>query len=83
MDLLQYDYSGCLIDDTGLAESDYAELESALDAVRSETLADVELWNSGGEVPAEKQPLDAAFIELPDKLLADYAEHRDDSELGQ
>ncbi|MFH5804558.1 glucose-6-phosphate isomerase [Alienimonas sp. DA493] len=37
---------------------------------RDETLADVDLFNSGGDVPAEKQPLDAGFVELPAKLLA-------------
>ena len=37
---------------------------------RAETLADVDLFNSGGPVPAEKEPLDAGFVELPAKLLA-------------
>ena len=39
-------------------------------AARDEVLADVDLFNSGGEVPDEKKPLDAGFVELPAKLLA-------------
>lgn len=82
MDLIQYDPSGCMIDETGLAAADFAELSPALEAARAETLADVELWNSGGDVLKEKHPLDAAFIELPDKILADYQANGDASELG-
>ena len=37
---------------------------------RDEVLADVELFDSGGDVPDEKRPLDAGFVELPAKLLA-------------
>lgn len=45
------------------------ELEPRLLAVRDEVAADVELFKSRREPPAEKQPLDAGFIELPRKLL--------------
>ena len=37
---------------------------------RDEVLADVALFDSGGDVPEEKRPLDAGFVELPAKLLA-------------
>ncbi len=37
---------------------------------REETLADVALFESGGDVPADREPLDAGFINLPAKLLA-------------
>ena len=49
-----------------------AELTPRLEAARRETLADVELFHSGAPVPADKDPLDAAFIDLPERLLADY-----------
>ena len=47
-----------------------AALRPDLLKAREETLADVELFNSGGDVPEEKRPLDAGFVELPAKLLA-------------
>ncbi|NNJ24412.1 glucose-6-phosphate isomerase [Alienimonas chondri] len=37
---------------------------------REETLADVALFDAGGEVPSDKEPLDAGYIDLPAKLLA-------------
>lgn len=48
----------------------FHQLEPELLAARDETFADVELWESGGEIPAHKQPLDAGFIPLPAKILA-------------
>ncbi len=47
-----------------------AALNPALEAARKEALADVELLHSKGAVPAEKQPLDSGFIDLPKRLLA-------------
>lgn len=46
-------------------------LREALCSARDETLNDVELWQSGSAIPAAKQPLDAAFIQWPEELLAD------------
>jgi len=46
-------------------------LRSAINAARDETLNDVELWQSGAAIPAEKQPLDAGFIQWPEELLTD------------
>lgn len=51
-------------------DADPARLAGRLEAARDEVLADVELWRSGGDVPADKQPLDAGFIPLPEDLLA-------------
>jgi len=46
-------------------------------------LEDVLLWKGNGTVPPEKEPLDAGFLELPERLLEAY--HRDGgaSELGR
>ncbi|MFM7056895.1 MAG: glucose-6-phosphate isomerase [Planctomycetota bacterium] len=46
-------------------------LRDALCAARDETLNDVELWQAAAPIPPEKQPLDAAFIQWPEELLAD------------
>lgn len=56
---------------------DPSQLTAKLLSARSDVFADVELFNSGGDIPAEKTPLDAGFIEWP-RLLLD--EHRDDPE---
>jgi glucose-6-phosphate isomerase len=80
---LSYDPSGVFIEEHGIRRSDLAELAPRLEAARSETLADVELWKSRGDVPKEKQPLDAGFIDLPERLLAEYKQDRRGSELGR
>ncbi len=59
------------------------KLAGKLNAARAETLADVDLWRSGGSVPAEKQPLDAGFIPLPEDLLAEYDRDGKSSLLGR
>lgn len=58
-------------------------LTDALEAARKEVFQDVELFNSGGKVPTEKDPLDAGFIELPKKLLQEYESLGEKSQLGQ
>lgn len=83
VDPLKYDPAAALLEKTGISQSELDDLAPRLEAARSEVIADLELWRSGGEVPADKQPLDAGFIDLPDRLLAEYREHRDDSEVGQ
>ncbi|MFG0334028.1 MAG: glucose-6-phosphate isomerase [Maioricimonas sp. JB049] len=47
----------------------WTQLTPALEDARDEVLRDIELFNSGGDVPEEKQPLDAGFIEYPRRLL--------------
>lgn len=80
---LRYDPAGVMLEGTGLAPSDLTAIGPRLEQACREVLADVELWNSGGPVPAEKQPLDAGFIELPQRLLSEYRKNRTASELGR
>jgi glucose-6-phosphate isomerase len=80
---LIYDYSAALISQTGISEDDIRQLHPRLEAVRAEVLADLDLWHSGVTPPLEKQPLDAGFIDLPERLLADYRLDRTRSELGR
>lgn len=54
-------------------------LKASLEAAREETLADVELWQSGGEVPPEKDPLDAGFIQWPEELLLNLKDDPENS----
>ncbi|MCA8995859.1 MAG: glucose-6-phosphate isomerase [Planctomycetaceae bacterium] len=62
---LTYDASACEF----LIGNQRGELLERLHQARQETLADVELLRSGGDVPADKQPLDSGFIDLPQRLL--------------
>src|SRR5262245_46493592 len=50
-----------------------------LDQIRSQVAAERELQ----EVPPELQPLDAGFIDLPQKTLDDHRRKGDDSSLGR
>ena len=54
-------------------------LRMPIEAARRETLNDVELWQSGDTIPAEKDPLDAGFIQWPEELLLDLRNNGDQS----
>jgi glucose-6-phosphate isomerase len=80
---ISYVPTGVYLKRTGLSQQDLPDLAPRLNAARDEVLADLEWWNSGLSVPPEKQPLDAGFIDLPDRLLAEYRRDGQASELGQ
>ncbi len=77
-DPIHYDPSAALATG-GISRADLDGLAVRLDAARAETLADVDRWRSGGTRPGEV--LDPGFIDLPDRLLADYQTSRTTSEL--
>ena len=81
--LLKYDWNGVQIPGTGLAPEALQDFAPQLIAARQEVLDDVALFASGDAVPAEKRPLDAGFIEMPQRLLTEYRSQRDDSELAR
>ena len=78
-DPIAYDATGVFATG-GVSREAVAALARPLAAARAESLADLDRWRSGGSLPAE--PLDPAFIDLPDRLLADYAAARPTSELS-
>jgi glucose-6-phosphate isomerase len=80
---LQYDPSNVFLADTGISREELSGLAAPLDAARGEALADLDLLRSGAPIPADKQPLDAAFIDLPERLLDEYRQSRDGSTLGR
>ncbi|MCA9070811.1 MAG: glucose-6-phosphate isomerase, partial [Planctomycetaceae bacterium] len=69
--LLRYDATAAK---KSLSSDHFQELEPELLAARDETFADVKLWESQGEVPSHKIPLDAGFIPLPAKILGTKSE---------
>jgi len=82
-DLIAYDPQGVLLPEYGLTADDLPDLAPKLNAARGEVLGDGQLWAKGGPVPAEKEPLDAGFQELPERLLAEYREQGSASEVGR
>lgn len=81
---ISFDYSNAMLPEHGVTEAMLEQVKQSLSDARHEMLhADLPLFASGGEVPADKQPLDAGFHELPERLLDAYANDRDNSELGQ
>lgn len=80
---LAYDPRGAFLSETGISAGDLEALQPRLLAARDETLADAELWSKAGGVPVEKQPLDAGFMFLPDRLLAEYRTDGPQSEVGR
>lgn len=81
MDPLRYDPRGAMLDNTGISGNDLFVLGPKLNAARETLATDVQLFNRGGPLPPEKNPLDAGFIELPEKLLEEYQSHRATSEV--
>jgi len=81
---LSFDYSNSLLPITGITQTQLDGMAPQLNAARREILeVDAGLWEGGGDVPAEKEPLDAGFLHLPARLLAEYGNDRDNSELHQ
>ncbi|MCA9247460.1 MAG: glucose-6-phosphate isomerase [Planctomycetales bacterium] len=83
MALLKYDPSASVFSPGGLASDSLSKLAPQLESARDEVLADVELFHSGGETPPAKQPLDAGFIDLPERLLAELKESGSASQLAR
>ncbi|MEX0936739.1 MAG: glucose-6-phosphate isomerase [Pirellulales bacterium] len=83
MNPLRYDPAGVFLPEFDLVNEDLARLSDPLRQARQEVLGDVRLWESGGEVPPEKQPLDAGFLRLPESILEAYRRDGQQSELGR
>jgi len=81
--LITYDPAGVFLDETGVSPAELQALAPHLEAARRDVLeVDLRLL-AEGVVPKEKDPLDAAFLELPEKILAEYQADQRNSELGQ
>ena len=81
--LLSFDPAGVFDPVHGLAAGDLAEFGPSLDRARREVLeADATAYRER-KVPAEKDPLDHGFVDLPERLLTEYRQLREQSELGR
>ncbi len=81
---ITYDPAGAFLDGTGISRDQLLALYPRLEAARREILeVDQRLYDSRGPVPADKNPLDHGFFELPERMLGTYKQHRHSSELGR
>ena len=83
MGFLQYILDGTFHEETGLSTADMKAFEPDVVKASAEVLGPDLQQLASGDVPIEKQPLDAAFFEMPKKILDAYAADREDSELGR
>jgi glucose-6-phosphate isomerase len=81
--LVTYDPSGVFLEETGVSPADLQSLAPRLEDARREVLDDDLRLLAEGVVPKEKDPLDAALLELPEKILAEYRADQTNSELGR
>jgi glucose-6-phosphate isomerase len=80
---LKFDYSNAIVPEFGISEEMICGIQDKLDAAKQEVLDDVQSFAIGGDVSVEKQPLDAGFHELPERVLDAYQSDRENSELGR
>ncbi len=76
---IRYDYTAAR---KLISNEQWNGLHAALEAARDEAYNDISLMHSGS-IPAERQPLDAGFINYPQNLLDDYAKDKTGSLLGR
>ncbi|MFN3193681.1 MAG: glucose-6-phosphate isomerase [Aureliella sp.] len=84
MALLRFDPAAAFIPETGLEPSDVSSIGSQLEKLRDE-ICDIDVKMLAGEiaVPDSKQPLDAGFYLMPERLLSEYEADRQGSELAR
>jgi glucose-6-phosphate isomerase len=79
---IRFDPGGCFVDGQGITTEQLTRLAPQLEKVRDEvSKTDLKLF-AEGNIPAEKQPLDVGFLEMPERLLDAYHTERATSELG-
>ena len=80
---ITFDPTGCFIEQHGITREQLASMHARMREIRDEVLkTDLDLYASGN-IPDEKQPLDAGFTEMPERLLDAYQTDRANSELGK
>ncbi len=84
MQLLRFDPAATYLSGTGLDRAQVQGLEPTLAKLREE-IVDVDVQMLAGKLPTPsgKQPLDAGFYLMPERLLAEYQQDRRGSELAR
>lgn len=84
MEMLRFDPSGAYVGEHGLQAAQVTALLPRLHTIREQICGpESEMLAGKRPIPAEYDPLDAAFFPLPEKLLAEYQADRKGSELGR
>ena len=80
---IRFESTGSFIPDHGITTDQFNSMSDRLCEIRDEVLQkDLKLF-ANGNIPVDKQPLDAGFLEMPERLLDEYSSKREASELGQ
>lgn len=80
---ITFDPSGCFLPENGITKAQVDALAPRMEEVRDEVLkTDLKLY-ADGNIPEAKQPLDAGFLEMPERILDAYQSNRGESELGK
>lgn len=81
---LRLDIQGAMHAQHGISERDIQDLLPKLDQIRHAMMHDeMEMLAGKKAIPSEYEPLDAAFIDMPERLLRDYEADRQNSELAR
>ena len=80
---LRFNPQGSFHPEYGITPDDVSAMEPTLNDLRLELIETDKLLYESGDPPAEKQPLDARFLWLPEETLDGYAKNREQSELGR
>lgn len=83
MSLLRFDPSGSINSEFGITQDQLDGIAAELSSLRKEMVDVDQKQYESGNIPAEKQPLDARFFWLPEEQLAAYEKDREKSELGR
>lgn len=87
MRLLRYDFQGVLLPQSGLSSRALQRLGPCLEQARQEVLEDLSLCRQltfrNQPFPPDKDPLDAEFLDLPERLLEGFRQDPDRSQLGR
>lgn len=81
--LISFDPQGIFFEPHGIKAQQFDDMATELTNVRAAMLnEDLQQFESG-QIPDESQPLDAGFMELPERMLEAYRTDRQSSELGR
>jgi glucose-6-phosphate isomerase len=81
---IKYDSSGCIDENHGITRAQLSTTWGRLNHVRQEIVeADEQLLANPSHIPSEKEPLDAGFFRLPERIRDAYVADREESELGR
>ena len=81
---LRFDATGSYLEKHGVSKGDVLKLAKELEVIRDAMIGpELEMLAGRQAIPETMQPLDVGFYTLPERLLAEYEQDRQGSELGR